>query len=64
MHITINRYPSQYCMDEKRYHIYSQYRRRYTDAKYDLDLSYITKHIIAMSFPETGVATIIKNSMS
>ena len=29
-------------------------RRRFQDGQYDLDITYITSRIVAMSFPATG----------
>ena len=43
--------------------IVSKNKNRYKDEKYDLDLSYITKRIIAMSFPGSGVRKIYRNSI-
>jgi phosphatidylinositol-3,4,5-trisphosphate 3-phosphatase/dual-specificity protein phosphatase PTEN len=34
--------------------IVSGKRRRFQDGQYDLDITYITSRIIAMSFPATG----------
>ena len=36
-------------------------RRRFIDDKYDLDLTYITDRIIAMSFPATGFNELFRN---
>lgn len=34
--------------------IVSGNRRRYEDKKYDLDITYITNRVVAMSFPASG----------
>ena len=41
----------------------SKNKRRYKDEKYDLDLTYITNRLIAMSFPGAGVRKIYRNSI-
>jgi hypothetical protein len=38
-------------------------RNRYIDDGFDLDLSYITERIIAMSFPSTGLESTYRNSL-
>lgn len=45
-------------------HMMSRYQRkvRYKDGDYDLDLTYITPRIIAMSFPASGVEAIYRNN--
>jgi hypothetical protein len=35
--------------------IVSGKRRRFHDEKYDLDITYITNRVIAMSFPASGI---------
>ena len=44
--------------------LYSKTRRRLEVDGYDLDLSYITPRIIAMSFPDTGLNRLIRNDIS
>lgn len=39
-------------------------RRRYIDDEYDLDLSYITERIIAMSYPASGWSSMYRNSLA
>lgn len=39
-------------------------KMRYVDEKYDLDLSYISNRIIAMSFPASGVEAVYRNKMA
>lgn len=41
----------------------SKNKRRFKDDKYDLDLTYITNRLIAMSFPASGVKKIFRNSV-
>jgi PTEN phosphatase family protein len=41
----------------------SQNKRRYTGDGYDLDLTYVTDRVIAMSFPSSGSATFYRNSI-
>lgn len=40
----------------------SRKKKRFTNDKFDLDLAYITKRIIAMGFPSTGMESIYRNS--
>lgn len=44
--------------------LYSKTRRRLELDGYDLDLSYITPRIIAMSFPDAGLNTLIRNDIN
>uniref|UniRef100_A0A7S1YLF9 Phosphatidylinositol-3,4,5-trisphosphate 3-phosphatase n=1 Tax=Sexangularia sp. CB-2014 TaxID=1486929 RepID=A0A7S1YLF9_9EUKA len=44
--------------------VVSQDRARHQEGHYDLDLTYITSTIIAMSFPGSGLESIWRNSMS
>ena len=39
----------------------SQNKRRYQQDGYDLDLTYVTKRVIATSFPSTGVWALYRN---
>eukprot|EP00750_Incisomonas_marina_P001294 INCI11089.1.p1 GENE.INCI11089.1~~INCI11089.1.p1 ORF type:complete len:460 (-),score=100.51 INCI11089.1:129-1382(-) len=41
----------------------SKNKRRFIEGDFDLDLSYITEHIIAMGFPSEGSSALIRNSM-
>ena len=41
----------------------SKNKRRFKDDKYDLDLTYITNRVIAMSFPGGGFRKIYRNSI-
>ena len=41
----------------------SKNKRRLIEGDFDLDLSYITDHIIAMGFPSEGSSALIRNSM-
>jgi hypothetical protein len=43
--------------------IVSGKRNRFTDDNYNLDITYITKRVIAMSFPASGLETMYRNSM-
>ncbi len=36
-------------------------RRRFQDSQYDLDISYITPRVIAMSYPGTGIESTFRN---
>ena len=38
-------------------------RDRYVNEEFDLDLTYITERIIAMSFPATGMESAYRNSL-
>jgi len=44
--------------------IVSGKRRRFNDDNYDLDITYITPRVIAMSFPASGVEQMYRNSIS
>ena len=44
--------------------IVSGKRNRFTDENYDLDVTYITPRILAMSFPASGFETMYRNSIS
>lgn len=39
-------------------------KKRYIDRKYNLDLSYITPRIIAMSFPASGIESAYRNTIN
>lgn len=41
----------------------SKKKRRFVDGKFDLDLTYITDHIIAMGFPSESVEALYRNSL-
>ena len=41
----------------------SKQKRRYQDAQFDLDMSYITDRVIAMGYPSTGMETIYRNAL-
>ncbi|TNV81716.1 hypothetical protein FGO68_gene11784 [Halteria grandinella] len=43
--------------------IVSGKRRRYVDQTYNLDVTYITQRVLAMSFPASGLETMYRNSM-
>ena len=43
--------------------IVSGKRNRFTDDNYNLDITYITNRVIAMSFPASGFETMYRNSM-
>lgn len=38
-------------------------KKRYIDNDYDLDLSYLTPRLIAMSFPASGIETLYRNNI-
>jgi phosphatidylinositol-3,4,5-trisphosphate 3-phosphatase/dual-specificity protein phosphatase PTEN len=40
----------------------SQKRNRFQDGRFDLDLTYITKEIIAMGLPASGVHSLYRNT--
>jgi len=42
----------------------SQNRRRYVDDQFNLDLTYISKRVIAMGFPGNGLKSFFRNSKS
>lgn len=44
--------------------IVSGKRRRYTDDSYNLDVTYITDRVLAMSFPASGLETMYRNNMA
>lgn len=41
----------------------SQNKRRYIDSHFDLDLTYVTDRVIAMSFPSSGSEALYRNSI-
>ncbi len=41
----------------------SQNKRRYIDEQFDLDLTYVTDRVIAMSFPSSGSEALYRNSI-
>jgi len=45
-------------------HIVSKKKRRFTKDGFDLDLSYVGKHLIAMGFPAHNMEAAYRNSMS
>jgi tensin len=44
-------------------HLITRGRERYIDEEFDLDLTYITERIIAMSFPASGLESTYRNSL-
>ena len=44
-------------------HIVSKKKHRIYNDLFDLDLSYITEHMIAMGYPSTGCESIYRNSL-
>ena len=44
--------------------IVSGKRNRFKNDTYDLDITYITNRVIAMSFPATGMEQMYRNSIS
>ena len=38
-------------------------KKRFTDRKYNLDLSYITPRIIAMAYPASGLQIVFRNNI-
>lgn len=45
------------------YYVMFRGRDRFVDEEFDLDLTYITERIIAMSFPATGMQSAYRNSL-
>lgn len=43
--------------------IVSRNRLRYTDADFNLDLSYITNRVIAMGYPGSGLKSLVRNNL-
>ena len=43
--------------------IVSRNRLRYTDADFNLDLSYITSRVIAMGYPGSGLNSLVRNNV-
>ena len=43
--------------------IVSGKRRRFAEGNYNLDITYITPRVIAMSFPASGIETMYRNNM-
>lgn len=41
--------------------IVSGKRKRFRNANYDLDMTYITNRVLAMSFPASGIETVYRN---
>ena len=41
----------------------SKKKRRFENDEFDLDLSYITKRVIAMGFPSTGMEVLYRNNI-
>jgi len=44
--------------------IVSGKRRRFNDTKYDLDITYITNRVLAMSFPASGFEICYRNNIA
>jgi ribosomal protein L32E len=44
--------------------IVSGNRRRFQDTKYDLDITYITNRVLAMSFPASGFEQVYRNNIN
>jgi len=44
--------------------IVSGHRRRFEDEQYNLDITYITKRVLAMSFPASGFEICYRNNIS
>ena len=44
--------------------IVSGKRKRFEDATYNLDITYVTKRVLAMSFPASGIETMYRNSIN
>ena len=43
--------------------IVSGKRKRFQDEKYDLDITYITDRVLAMSFPASGFEQVYRNNI-
>ena len=44
--------------------IVSGKRKRFRNDNYDLDLTYITNRVLAMSFPASGIETVYRNNIN
>jgi len=44
--------------------IVSGKKKRYTDGGFNLDLTYVTDRVIAMSFPGTGLEIMYRNNIN
>ena len=44
--------------------IVSGNRRRFQDAQYDLDITYVTNWVMAMSFPASGFEQVYRNNIN
>jgi phosphatidylinositol-3,4,5-trisphosphate 3-phosphatase/dual-specificity protein phosphatase PTEN len=44
--------------------IVSGNRRRFQDNKYNLDITYITNRVLAMSFPASGIEQMYRNNIT
>ena len=56
---TGNKFSKAFCLKR----LVSKKKRRYEENEFDLDMTYVTKRVIAMGFPSTGCEVLYRNSL-